>query len=124
MNLLEGRLPKAYYEKNLWHLNRSLDKLIVIDTDDRIYRNFPDNGLVMPKRMREMGSTATLELIEFLYLLTNELRTPDVRLVIRHYAQFGDLWLDEFNRDRSFMLEEAERQNAKAEVRQPPPARE
>lgn len=69
------RYEDGVHLKDLTHLNRSLDKVVVIDHDSRVVKTHPDNAILIPKwdgKGDADSDNALLELIPFLEFLARE----------------------------------------------------
>jgi len=103
MDISQMKAPTPYYQKPLENLGRDLSKTIIIDTDPKVYEEYPENGLcIKPASMRtSQGQDLTLQdLTTFLQYITNVLKPDDVRPIIRRYSKYGDQWLEEFRKNR------------------------
>merc|ERR1711879_482431 len=112
-------MPKPYYKKPIERLNRDLSKLIIIDSDERAFEDYPENGLIVPEAPQDPGQNDLVlhDLTTFLMTIVND-QVDDVRPIIKYYSQFGDKWLDKFreNQEESVVEQEETEEEIQANV--------
>jgi import inner membrane translocase subunit TIM50 len=71
--------------KDLDRLNRDLKSIVVVDKDERTYKEHPHNGIKLTKWTGEPDDRQLLDLMVFLEMLATS-HVDDVRDVLKYYA--------------------------------------
>ncbi|KAL5463246.1 hypothetical protein EMCRGX_G032126 [Ephydatia muelleri] len=103
-----GELCIAFWRPrfgDITHINRPLNKVIIIDTDPKAVETHPDNSIVLPKWTGDIHDKTLFDLVPLLQAIASN-EVDDIRPVLNHYKSEGGNVVEVFKAHQAKLLEE------------------